>query len=408
LVPKNSKGCRTISGEAVRLMWAQLGLDSLMRKKIEDSYLTSKTIHLSDQSVNAKLALSASKTGRMATLDLTAASDGVSVKLIYRCFPTEWRRAMMSVRSTGMQLPSGDVIKLNMMSPMGNGFTFSMQTLLFWALSAATIAYRMEETYTSEDDLEWACHNTFVYGDDIIVPREYACEVMSSLERYGFLINRDKSFWTGPFRESCGIDAFAGTDITPLKIKTPPQTRGESNNKKNVDATFVASWYAQSKDWATVLPRVSAWMKAEVYAELGFTPTYPEGWEGCIGEPTPYERVHGRPVEVGQLHVSHFQKVVRGPLVRVPAAKGGHRFKAGFLMLRDYTPPPSDGKLVKVVRVKPVQLRAPLDAFPEELEYFRCLQTIADRKGIEIDPCDSRTFTLRYSAKVVIHREWLS
>lgn len=407
LVPKNSEGGRGISGEAVRLMWAQLGIDSLMRERISVSPLTRHTINFDDQSVNAKLALSGSFTGKWATLDLSEASNRKSLKLDRRLFPVEWMRAMERVRSTHMQLLSGERHELSMTSPMGNGYTFSSQTILFWALSAAAIAVSMEETYISEDDLRWACQNTFVYGDDIIVPQEYACKVMSSLERYGFRINRDKSYWTGPFRESCGIDAFLGADITPLKIKTPPRCKELVSKKKNVDATFVAAWWDQSRDWQHLLPRVSAWMKSEVYRELGFKPTYPEGWQGCIGEPIPYERAHGRPVRAEQRGTKRFQKVIRGPVVRVDVRNDEVDvcIEAPAFALLD-TKPPSAGKLVKVVRVVPVTLIAPEDEFPEELQYLRCLQVTAGRR--EVNPGSWRAFTLRYSVKVVIRREWLS
>lgn len=412
-VPKNSKGPRLILPAAVRFVWAQLGIDSLIRKRIKSHPYTRGTIHFDDQSVNARLALEASATGTMATLDLSRASDTISIKLlrVLLWHRQDWYRAIMTTRSTHLLLPSGVDHELKMVATMGNGYTFSLQTLVFWAITAATITVCMEEAYTSEDDLKWACQKTFVYGDDIIVPVEYASTVMSSLERYGFRINRDKSFWTGPFRESCGIDAFQGVDITPLKIKTPPQT--EDEQRKNVDAKFISSWWDQSRDWHHLLPRVCAWMKSEVYAGLGFKPFYPTGWEGCIGEPLDYESIGGTKIKAGQQHVSHFQKVIRGPI-------GSDR---SFVILREYIAPPSDGKLVKVVRIKPHKLRAPYelfrneasrsngpkDGFTEELGYLRWLNECQFRCDEWIDsPFDPRTFTLRYTAKVVVRREWCS
>lgn len=404
LVPKNSKGPRTISGEAVRRMWAQLGLDYLIRKRVAAHSYSRNSINLTDQTVNARLALESSKSGRRATLDLSEASDRISMKLISWVLPVEWFQAICRIRSTEMRLPSGDPLVLSKVSPMGNGFTFSLESLVFWAITSATIAHSMEEAYTSEDDLKWACQNTFVYGDDIIIPVEYTEKVMSSLERYGFRINRDKSFWAGPFRESCGTDAFNGVDVTPLKIKAPPQMHSK---RKNVDATFVSSWFEQANTWKSLLPKTCAWMKNEIYAGIGFKPTYPAGWEGCIGEPSPsFETAHGRPVEVGERRVPGIQKVIRGPLRYVKTKKGRAK-SPGFVWIREDRVAPSAGKLIKVVRIESVRLRAPVDEFPEELAYLRWLQSNAGRVALD-EPFDARTFTLRYTSKVSIRREWYS
>jgi hypothetical protein len=399
LVPKTSKGPRIISAEAVRLMWAQLGIDSLIRERISEHSYCRNSIPFDDQTVNAELALASSVSGVNATIDLSEASDRVSLRLIRNLFPTSWYRAIEESRSGTTRLPSGDTIVLSKVAPMGNGYCFSVESLVFWAISAATIANTMEESYTSEDDLEWACQNVHVYGDDIVLPAQYAVKVMSSLELYGFRINRDKSFWTGPFRESCGTDAFAGANITPLKIKTPPRTAGTNRpSRKKWDADFVAGWYDQSKSWSVLLPAVSAWMKEQVYDHLGFIPTYPEGWEGCIGEPQCYESIKGTSVTRGQVGVQFFQKVQRGPHGR-----------KGFTILKEYSPPPSDGKLVKVVRVKNASFRAPAEGFGFSTEhgYLRWLQSCYNRAEV-IDPFEPFTFTLRYATLVSVAREWVS
>jgi hypothetical protein len=59
-----------------------------------------------------------------------------------------------------------------------------------------------------------------VFGDDIIVPSECAEFVIDDLESFGLLVNRTKSFWRGAFRESCGVDAYNGVDVTPVRWKT--------------------------------------------------------------------------------------------------------------------------------------------------------------------------------------------
>ena len=70
-----------------------------------------------------------------------------------------------------------------------------------------------------------------VYGDDIIVPVEYVQAVITALEAFGLKVNRDKSFWNGKFRESCGGDFYAGRWITPVRLrKDLPRTLRDVEN----------------------------------------------------------------------------------------------------------------------------------------------------------------------------------
>jgi hypothetical protein len=59
-----------------------------------------------------------------------------------------------------------------------------------------------------------------VFGDDIAVHSRYFDAVCSGLEIHNLKVNRVKSFSKGNFRESCGLDAFKGVDVTPLRLRT--------------------------------------------------------------------------------------------------------------------------------------------------------------------------------------------
>jgi hypothetical protein len=74
-----------------------------------------------------------------------------------------------------------------------------------------------------------------VYGDDIIVPADYAASVIRSLEDFGLRVNADKSFWTGRFRESCGKEYFAGDDVSIVRCRSIPPTSRR-------DAPELISW----------------------------------------------------------------------------------------------------------------------------------------------------------------------
>jgi hypothetical protein len=91
---------------------------------------------------------------------------------------------------------------------MGNGFTFELETLLFWGLASAVAEY-----------LNLRDRRLAVYGDDIVFPTQGAQLLMRVLEVAGFTPNTKKTFIDGPFRESCGKHFFNGFDVTPFYLR---------------------------------------------------------------------------------------------------------------------------------------------------------------------------------------------
>jgi hypothetical protein len=59
----------------------------------------------------------------------------------------------------------------------------------------------------------------YVYGDDIIVPSEWYHLAVEGLTLSGFAVNDAKSFYRGPFRESCGGDYLNGKDVVPVRLR---------------------------------------------------------------------------------------------------------------------------------------------------------------------------------------------
>jgi hypothetical protein len=107
-------------------------------------------------------------------------------------------------------LKTGFFGQLHSYAPMGNATTFPVQSLVFWAICVAA----MQRLGFHQPGA------VFVFGDDIEVPTECVPAVIDGLESFGLLVNRSKSFWRGGFRESCGVDAFNGIDVTPVRWKT--------------------------------------------------------------------------------------------------------------------------------------------------------------------------------------------
>lgn len=164
-----------------------------------------------DQSKNQTLAWEGSLSGALATLDLSSASDLLSYELVRYLLPTEWF-AMLALCRTPIVADEGYEVHLHKFSSMGNGITFPLQTLIFWALAKACV--RIEETRGTVVD-----RRISVFGDDIIVATEAVPLLSKTLDCVGFKLNMDKSYWKGPFRESCGKDYYFGFDVRPFYVK---------------------------------------------------------------------------------------------------------------------------------------------------------------------------------------------
>lgn len=202
-VPKNSDIDRVAAKEPELNMYLQRGVGNHFR-----ACLKKKGINLDDQTRNQRLAKLGSKEGFLATLDLSSASDLVSSQLVCRLLPTSWFVLLDSVR-VQRTLIDGEWHELHMFSSMGNGFTFELESLLFFAISCS-LCYHLGVRGTIS-----------VYGDDIIVPSKAAPAFSRVFHFLGFLLNQKKSFWRGGFRESCGKHWFTGIDVTPFYVREP-------------------------------------------------------------------------------------------------------------------------------------------------------------------------------------------
>lgn len=202
-VPKNYKTDRVIAIEPCMNMYVQKGLGSLIRER-----LRKVGINLNSQETNQDLALYGSATGGVATIDLSMASDTVSLELVRFLLPATWLAAFEQCRSAMGVLPSGEKILYRKFSSMGNGLTFELESLIFYGLSLAVC-----------DLLGIGSSLVSVYGDDIVVPTAAASALIEVLEFAGFKTNEKKTFVSGRFRESCGKHYLAGQDVQPFYVR---------------------------------------------------------------------------------------------------------------------------------------------------------------------------------------------
>lgn len=166
------------------------------------------------QSLHRKMARDASITGNHATIDLSNASDTISLNLVRLLLPDNWFSLLSNFRSPFTRFKttrSGKEgwYKLEKFSSMGNGYTFELETLIFCSLAYACGAKIGVDT--------------FVYGDDIIVPDSLSADLLAVLTYSGMTPNKTKTFrGSCEFRESCGGDFFLGHDVRPFYIKEQP------------------------------------------------------------------------------------------------------------------------------------------------------------------------------------------
>jgi hypothetical protein len=200
-VPKNAKIDRAICTEPRWNIFLQLGIGDLIAQR-----LLLAGIDLQDQEPNREAASRAQRDG-LATIDLSSASDTVSKNLVLALLPEDWSDLIFKSRSPST-LYKGQWIKLEKVSSMGNGYTFPLESLIFYAFAYAATQMCGGDTTQIK-----------VFGDDIIVESKVYRTLVEVLNEVGFQVNPDKSFSSGNFYESCGTDYFKGKNVRPIFLK---------------------------------------------------------------------------------------------------------------------------------------------------------------------------------------------
>lgn len=182
-------------------------------------------INTHDQSRNRHLAHIGSKDRVLATIDLSSASDTISHELVRTFLPTQWYSLLDDYRVKTTLIPyriQPDAIRtddrsdylhgLNMFSSMGNGFTFELETLIFYAVV---------KTVQKLSGPRFRGSIVSVYGDDIICHGGLVPRIQRIFSFLGFTLNEKKTHWrrNDPFRESCGGHYYDGFDVTPFYIR---------------------------------------------------------------------------------------------------------------------------------------------------------------------------------------------
>lgn len=267
-VPKTAKGPRIICAEPVYNQWIQQGIASLFGHWMSRR----QCVNYFDQQRNQDLARKGSIDGSLATLDLSEASDRVSVRHVrwlLRYHPLLFS-AVMACRSQRAALPDGREVLLRKYASMGSALTFPLETLVFATIAFMAVGRVRGVSPSSIEGLG----EVSVYGDDIIVPADAADETVFLLEAFGFKVNTDKSFSEGNFRESCGGDFFRGYRVTPVRVrKRLPQSRRDVPEVVALVAFRNLLWKEQGL--SELVTGLDAWIREMI--------PFPEGRETTHG-----------------------------------------------------------------------------------------------------------------------------
>jgi hypothetical protein len=210
LVPKSAKTDRCISIEPTGAVACQMAIGRYMRSRLK----LCVGVDLTDQGRNQNLARLAFDND-LATIDLSSASDSITVALLALLFPPDWVDLLVSHRSTHYKVGSARYEQWKF-GGMGNAIVFPLESLIFYVCARVC-----SDRISSELPVA-------IYGDDIIVHQKVVPDLVGLLAFLGFRLNEKKTH-TGKdcFYESCGEHYFHGKLVTPIYQKLRPDSTEE-------------------------------------------------------------------------------------------------------------------------------------------------------------------------------------
>lgn len=255
-VPKTITKPRLIAVESVAGQWCQQTLLDFFSTRIEDTLLSS-FISFRKQELNGALALRASRDQSHATIDLSNASDRVSCWHIERLFRRS-RSLLHALRATRAAWLRQDICgylpkyaSIRKYSTMGNATTFPVQSLFFLTCAIACELYAHGRKPSYREIRFLTKRRIRVFGDDIITPNTSSGVLVELLHSLGLKVNDSKTFEHGMFKESCGVDAFNGQDVTTVNIMDVPHRSKPGSIVSTVDVhnNLIQSGYFRTADY---------------------------------------------------------------------------------------------------------------------------------------------------------------
>lgn len=322
-VPKTAKTPRIIAIEPAAMQYMQQAVADLLIKNIQaDTRICAgQFVGFRSQETNRSLAMEGSVTGALATLDLSEASDRVSLTLVMNLV-ARWplvKEALSVTRSERADVQGEGIFYLAKFASMGSALTFPVEAMVFLTLVMMGIESELGHQLT-RDDIASLRGRVIIYGDDIIVPTEFAPSVAGVLEAFGLKVNRGKSFWTGKFRESCGREYYDGHDISVVKVRKVVVSKDGNlsfpTSLKHVPE--IESYVSlRNRFYAAGLWRTASYLDEKIAVLLkGHFPNVE------VREATPEEEMHSRSRLLGRWSFLGYQSGWTHPTLHSPLVRG--------------------------------------------------------------------------------------
>lgn len=273
VVPKDFRAHRLICIEPKESMFHQQGLLQVINSLVSRHFLTRRSIDFTSQTRSMYM----SRDMRNATIDLSDASDRVSLHLCRLLLPREMFSLLTRYRSRSIELPNGELVSsYETMFTMGNALCFPVETIIFWAISLAamlSVDGEKVQDYPEVNQLSRLIrrYRLRVFGDDIIVPTRQYEPVRCALVDSGFVVNASKSCDDTMVREACGSWWYMSTDVRITRFHY-------------TEVTTLREWISLLEA-AKELYRNGFHLSAEaILTELSKTHTVPYGYFGLPGQ----------------------------------------------------------------------------------------------------------------------------
>ena len=274
-VPKTYKGPRLIAAEPASHQWCQQSILSFMNDQFK-KHLKGYFIDLRDQNKSNALVLQASRDSSLATVDLSDASDRLSCWTVERALRRH-PSLLHHLHAARTRLLRDDIskypsfLKLKKFASQGTATTFPVQSLVFLMIAITAAMPCGPINWASV----WKMRNQVrVFGDDIILPNTGYEQLVRIMDLLGLKVNVAKSYATGHFRESCGVDGFKGYDVTPVKPKTlvadsPVSCQAVVDTCNNLFNKGL--WNASLSLTETLPPRIRRGLRVVAMHDIGFS-----------------------------------------------------------------------------------------------------------------------------------------
>lgn len=256
-VPKTMLKPRLIACEPASNQWCQQNLAHYFDDRCSKTWL-GMFVDFHDQTLNQRLCKLGSQDGSLLTCDLSSASDRVTCAVVGQMFRgnPNLLASLQAVRTRFLKQtinPSvPEEIELRKFSTMGSACTFPVESLVFLVTTLATcltvgnhkLFARKAKWKRWVNPLLDLQGKVAVYGDDIVAPCDCWELLQKALSALHFEVSAPKSYATGRFRESCGVDSFNGADVTPVYWKGICNGKPESiRSALAVRNNFYKKWF---------------------------------------------------------------------------------------------------------------------------------------------------------------------